>query len=342
MKAKRLRVIVLVLAILILLIAVARFLSPNEPTYQGKSVSVWFKEYAFASNSRVLGYGVAGRNLMVLTSSGSRTIRLPVFTNYVQEIVWVEQQMSPTAPDPAWVALQALGSNAVPHLVQRLRIGRLDQTYERVFTNLPPMLQRKLSNPGRRKWYQTVAIQTIARLGISARSASPALLELLKQPNPALRREVIHALRSIYASRRAINSLLVELGAQQRYTELTEIALETGWDGSDLTGLFGQMLRSPDPALRRNAIRLLERVGFDARPALEQVTAALGDSDSEIRYLAARSLEYIGTNTPPVINALRTSLEDENVRVRIAARRALRKIAPEMTPSPDPAGAAKD
>jgi len=323
MNAKRLCVIGLVLAGFAFLLFVSRFLRSDEPTYQGKPVSVWFKEYAFASNavlSTVSGIQ-GGRTVIGQITFGSRMIALSSSNAPVR--IWS------VTPDPAWTALQALGSNAVPQLVYRLRIGKMDRTYEQVFTNLPSALQRKLPNPAQKKWFRMRALEAIGKLGDPARAASPALLELLRQNDPWLRRDVVFALRSVHTDRRAISGVLLQLGQQRRYGDVADIAWETGWDGSEMTRLLGRILQSKDPALRRNAMRLLERVGRDAAPALEQVTAALKDSDAEVRYLAARSLEYIGTDSPEVIAALRASLRDENVMVQNVARRVLRKLEPD-------------
>ena len=111
---------------------------------------------------------------------------------------------------------------------------------------------------------------------------------------------------------------------------MIEIAESTGWEGEEMVHLLGTILQSPDPALRRSAITLLERAGPGARPALEQITAALKDSDQEVRYLASRSLESIATNSPQVVTALRTCLQDENVMVRNVATRTLTNVAPEV------------
>jgi hypothetical protein len=50
MKTKRLLVIGCLLACLELLVVARRFWPANEPTYQGKPDSVWFKEYVFTTN----------------------------------------------------------------------------------------------------------------------------------------------------------------------------------------------------------------------------------------------------------------------------------------------------
>ena len=341
MKAKRLLVIGLVLAGVGFVFILARLFASREPVYQGKRVSVWFKEYAFATNlvMPTVRYPVAGQGIIVQRMpDGRAAVVSSPSKNLQSQIVWF--QSLPPESAPAWIALQALGSNAVPHLVYRLRSGRMDRIYERGFTNLPSALQRRLPNPARKKWYRAQALRAITGLGDAARDASPALLELLQRPDPSLRREAIRALHSIHTDLHLITGTLLQLGAQQRYADVTAIAWETGWEGSELSPLLGKILQSPDVALRRNAISLLERVGRDAAPALEQVTAALKDPDGEVRYLAARSLESIGTNSPEVIAALRASLQDENVMVQNVARRVLRKLEPDVV-QPDPADAPK-
>jgi HEAT repeat protein len=138
---------------------------------------------------------------------------------------------------------------------------------------------------------------------------------------------------------RSLNVAMLELGAKRRYADVITIARQSGWKGDDMARLLGAFLRTPDPAVRRDAMRLLEYSGPAAAPALDQIILALEDSDKEIRYLAARSIEAIGTNSPQVIAALRIALDDEHEIVRNVARRALTKLAPnELLPLPaDPA-----
>jgi len=333
MKAKPLQVIILALVGLSLLVVATRFRPSGEPLYQDKPVSVWFKEYAFASNSPAprAGYMLNSGGLIVRPASGMQTLPAPTFTNRAQQLLWLQQQMVmpyPPPPDPAWEALRALGPKAVPHLVQYLPIGVMDRAYARAFTNLPPALRRKLPNPWQKQWLRIRAIDTLAKLGDEARAASPLLLELLKQPDPSLRRAVLEAIRRLHVDRRSITVVLLQLGSQRKYADVLDIAENTGWEGEEMVHLLGAILQSPDPALRRRAMTLLERAGPDAMPELGQITAALKDPDREVRYLASRSLEAIGTNTPQVIAALRSSRQDDNVMVRNVATRALTNLAP--------------
>jgi HEAT repeat protein len=280
-----------------------------------------------------------GRTALIQSTPAGNVVIVPATTNAAQT-VWFPPPISPQR-DPAWEALRALGPKAVPHLVQYLRIGVMDRTYERVFTNLPAALQGKLPNPWQKKWLRIRAIDALAKLGDPAREAATLLLQLLKQRDPSLRRAVLGAIRGLHVDRRAITAVLLQLGSQRKYADVIEIAESTGWEGEEMVRLLGTILQSPDTALRRGAMTLLERAGPGAMPALEQITAALKDPDSEVRYLASRSLESIGTNSSHVVAALRTCLQDENVMVRNAATRTLTNITPDPV-QPEKADAGKD
>jgi hypothetical protein len=333
MNARRARQIVFVLvavcllaSLVLLVIFAAGLWSADEPTFEGKTVSVWFREYAYASNSALYtASGMpGGRTVIFPAGSGKRPVLTSSSTN-LQVRVWY-----PTA-DPAWDALESIGSNAVPCLVRHFRSGVVDRAYERAFTNLPVAVQKKLPNPSQKRWLRIRAIDALARLklGESGQVATPYLLELLKQRDPSLRRAVSYALRSLYADRRSITQVLLKLGSQRKYADVVEIASQMGWEGDDMARLLGEILQSPDPALRREAMSLLERSGTAAAPVLDTIVLALRDSDKEVRYLAARSVEAIGTNSPQVVTALRSALEDENVMVQNVTRRTLTNFAPE-------------
>src|SRR6187401_2941620 len=126
MKAKRLRVIVFVLLGPLLLIVAFRYLPSGEPTYEGKPVSVWIKEYAFSTNAVVapqtLGTSILpdGRRVLLQVNPTGGVVTLLAPTNPAAQIVWLQQQLKPPRY-PAREALQALGPKAVPHLVQYLR-----------------------------------------------------------------------------------------------------------------------------------------------------------------------------------------------------------------------------
>ena len=242
-------------------------------------------------------------------------------------------------PDPAWEALQALGSNAVPYLVSQLRGIPFEPTYQRVFTNLPVLMQKKLPNPREKQQLRIRALNALGRLGDPALGASPVVVAMLKERDRSVRFAVIEALRNLHVERRVVTAALVRIGEQGRYGDMLEIAAQTGWEGDDMARLLGSLLKSPDPALRRQAMTLLERAGVAATPALEAILPMLADPDSEVRYLAARSLEAMGADSPQVVTALQLSLADKDTMVRTVARRTLERIAPEtLSPKESSAG----
>src|SRR6266704_3028315 len=104
MKAKRLRVIVLVLVGLSLLVLATRFRPSGEPAYEGKPVSVWFKEYAYASNAPAARISLGstltlrgGRTVLFRIDPAGRVVTLQTPTNRTAQITW---------RDPAWEALE--------------------------------------------------------------------------------------------------------------------------------------------------------------------------------------------------------------------------------------------
>lgn len=335
MKVSRLRIVLLISGVLALLLLLVGFWPAAETVYQGKPVGTWFKEYAFSTNAvRPTVYSYYSRNGRIVTLQGTpggalATVTSPS-TNRQEQQVWLQAQLRP-GPDPALAALRALGPEAVPYLSRQLRVGRLEPIYERVFTNLPRVVQTKIPNPYEKRWRRYRAVDALVALDAPARMAVPALLELLRQPDMALRSRATDALRRIGVDRQAVGDVLLQLGAERRYDEVVTIAFQLGWEGREVARLLGSLLQSPNTALRIRAITLLEVSGRSASPAWEQIIAALKDPEEEVRYLAARSLENIGSDAPLMIVALRASLTDSNVMVSNVTRRILKKIAPATT-----------
>jgi len=73
---------------------------------------------------------------------------------------------------------------------------------------------------------------------------------------------------------------------------------------------LAEMLRDPDPELRRDAARGLARMGSDARGAVPQLIAALEDKDSEVRRHATRALGEIGPAAGEAVPALVAELRE--------------------------------
>jgi hypothetical protein len=351
MKPKR-WILILVVLVGLVYLATLPFLGSKEPTYQGKTVSVWFKEYAYGSNTatRPIATNLTPPMHAVLAHAKSNGVPPQVlFALSNQYARWASADLYEIPPrDPALEALQALGSNAVPYLLQYLRVGPLDRTYDRVVTNLPVFVQSRLPSPTQKRWDRNQALEALSRLEDSARSATPVLLELLRKPEPFSRLHVLATLRSIYADAYSISDLLLELGKEQHYADVLETARQTKWQGREVAQLFGEILHATNTALHRDAIYLLESSGERAAPALDGILAALRSTDGEVRYLAARTMENIGRKVMPeaqsrVAAALAASLDDEKDTVRNVARRAMAKLsnsadAPAVDPLQRPPG----
>lgn len=317
-------------------IAVAVFMlcgdsTVDEPRYRDKAVGVWFREYAYGSNPPTPSGTIAvlrdGRKVNFLFPVGTVGFSTgPGGITNLTQIVRFEHV--PARGDPALEALKELGSNAVPYLTSKLGVGLLDSSYERVFTNLPSSFQRSIPDPIQKRFYRFRAIHVLGELGTKADAATPALLNLLTQSDPSLRRAAIHSLNRIHPNRKEVGVVLFTLGSKGRFADAIEIGQQTDWEGEEAVRLFASLLKSPDVSMRRNAIALIEHKDVGARPALPELIEAINDSDSEVRYMAVRAVEAIGDRSPRTIKALRMSLQDTNVMVQNASRRALSKIAP--------------
>lgn len=313
MNAKRRRkmiILLIALAVVVGVVVVVIFWPTEEPTYQSKPVSFWFEQYAHPSS-------YLGAPVTITQGPNGRILRL---SGTVEPL-----------PDPAWEALKALGSNAVPYLVRRLRVSPLEsRVYVQVLMNLPQAIRSKLPSPWTAMQYRASAAEALGGLG---NDASPALFRAWMKcsTDPVMRINISQSLRRVHADRNSLAPVLLEL-FQSRYAEVIGIAEATDWQGDDVGSLFTRILQSPDPALRQQAMALLENSGSVAMPLLDQITLALADSDSEVRYLAARVLEGIGSNSPQAVAALRAALDDESAMVRNAAHRALKKFAADAIP----------
>lgn len=67
-------------------------------------------------------------------------------------------------------------------------------------------------------------------------------------------------------------------------------------------------LRDPDPAVRRNAVEVLGRMGDDAAAAVPDLIALLDDSDPDVRKAATRTLGRIGPQAQAAVPALMQKL----------------------------------
>ena len=129
--------------------------------------------------------------------------------------------------------------------------------------------------------------------------AVPALVELLQDSNPEIRRRAAGALLGMGPKAKGAVPALVEA------------------------------LENSDSELRQKAALILGQIGPAAKEAVPDLTEALEDPEPRVRVAAATSLGWLGAKE--AVPALQTALKDTNKAVQKASREALRKIEKEKT-----------
>lgn len=346
MKTKRLLFAGSAVAILAALTIAAWLRPAAEPIYRDKPLSAWFKAYG----------GTPGQTLPTPTPlrwypftnpptwiNATNHGKFMVISNRLGWFVITNQPVAPTPfskprEDEAWTAIRTIGSNAVPFLAEKMRHGRWERIYERNFTNLPALLQKKLPQPGQRWLMRMRAIDVAKRLGPAAHDTAPALLLLLHETDPRTLSPVMAALRSVRAERVDVAEVILRLGTEKRFKEVFLVAGEMGWKDREVAKLLGQILTGPDTSLHRDAIRMLEAGGIRALPAADAILSSLSHGDSEVRYLSARALEQIAKDVPSaerenLESKLRVAVTDQSVMVSNVSRRVLARLRGEVVPS---------
>ncbi len=95
-----------------------------------------------------------------------------------------------------------------------------------------------------------------------------------------------------------------------------------------------EALKSPDLALRTDALADLAAAGPKAEPAIPALIPLLKDPDKDMRRLAAYALGEIGPKAKSAIPELKELLKDGDMSVIQAAGNAMRSIDPSTAGAP--------
>ena len=195
-------------------------------------------------------------------------------------------------------ALGETGPAAAPTIVELLRSPETlsttsNQVREAAIETLRsmgveavPVLLKALKDPDAA--FRLHVLRTLTRMGPAAKTAAPALVELLEEKN-ALGNGVIEALVAI---------------------------------GSDVVPEVVLALKSKDPLVRRHAVITLGLLGPKATAAIPNLIMTLKDADAQVATQSAKALEEIGPESVP---ALFDALRDEDNE---AAAKVLVKLGP--------------
>jgi eukaryotic-like serine/threonine-protein kinase len=161
--------------------------------------------------------------------------------------------------------------------------------------------------------------EALGNLGNDARSAVPALVQLLDDRQEEVRWRAAEALGKIGPAARGAVSALARTagGSGLPATEAAKALGKIGPGAADAVPALAQQLRSSDVYLRREVAKSLARIGTGAAPAVGALTAALQDKDKVVRMESARALGRVGGSARgalPTLAAMATRDGDDLVR----------------------------
>lgn len=188
------------------------------------------------------------------------------------------------------------------------------------------------------------AAGAIAQMGFAARSAAPALAELLKDPDSRVRAESARALNAMGAGALpAFSGLMAALTDPE--PQVQELACDAvgnlGPDARDAIPNLAHLAAMPNPDIATAASAAMARIG---PAAVASLTRSLSSPVATTRARAAAALGAIGPGAAPAIPQVMQRLEkDEDPAVRAAAAEALGAAGPPAVKASDALiGALKD
>jgi HEAT repeats len=226
--------------------------------------------------------------LVVLVLGATMGIRV---SRQVRVSFLVEQLSGPKRLNARNV-LRRMGTKAVPCLLAEA--GRREPLHERVYqtiwSGLPTNLQHRLPSVPLREQQRASALRALGFPGVASDTAVAGLIQLLDDPDGAIRLHVVMALGQI--------------GLRN---PLTIPALIRALEDSDA----GTRARSTF-YVRELAAQTLGRMGASAKAAVPRLTEMLNDSHGDARHEAAIALWRINGNTnviPHLISELARSTD---------------------------------
>jgi len=331
MKLRR-RILWITVTVLAVVFAAGFFWTQREPQFRGRPVSEWLDAYA-ATETRPGAW--------VDRTWGPRTLR--------------DSQTGRPLKDPDLEALASIGAAAVPALTRHVRTGFLDSDrYLKVRSRLPASVAPLFPSPWDRTTRRFYAVEILLSLGPQAKTALPALVELLNVTSPSSfgpmpmgalvggmtpgrpfvpvlrvrdRDRLVEAVCRICGDSRQLEPWLLELGRRGHFRSLVELAAAGGWQGAETAAFLAAAQDDPDAGVRCAAMRLLESAPNLIPPVLTRVVKALKDPEGEVRWQAARTIEASGARGPEVTLALQEAAGDSSAMVQTVARRTLEKLA---------------
>lgn len=288
---KRGKLLLSAACLLVLVFLIRTATHQTEPTYAGKTLSHWAKQF--------MGEPV---------SEEARTAIRALCTNQIPSLVQAlayddrprqdkyRRYWNPARWVPARIKM-ALG-NLLPD-----RAGQRSETAQAALAALAPDIQSPL--PGLAKLVDSTndmisykAAWTISRFGTNG---LPLLLRVAANPQHPQRRRALSAIAT-----------MTYLGA----------------DAAPAISVLATLSHDKDPIIAEEAIDLLGIYHLNDETAVPAITAALHHPDPRLRAKALQALRAFRPPTPNAIASIQQVLQDPAPTVREAATNFLREIAP--------------
>jgi len=152
-----------------------------------------------------------------------------------------------------------------------------------------------------------IAATVLKRAGAAGAAAVPAMVEALKSDDDS-----------------ALAALSDALAAME-----TEAGL--------VAGELAKVVSEGEGAMRLTSVKILERMGQGAAPAVDSLTGALCDADLSLARAAAKALVAIGQEADGAVDALVVALKHEDRELARAAATALGTLGLRVAPAATPA-----
>lgn len=188
-----------------------------------------------------------------------------------------------------------------------------------------PVLVESLKNDSANARWD--ALFYMQRLGPKAKTAVPAILALLEDEDAFMRELAVWTIGTIGPDAKAAVPKLIPLLGDENEDIRLRASVSLGHIGHGAVPQIVQALRHKNKTVRYWSAYALERMGPQAKPAVETLVEVLAnDDDFDTRGAAASALGAIGPDARAASAALASALKDREPRVRILAAEALVRI----------------
>jgi HEAT repeat protein len=182
---------------------------------------------------------------------------------------------------------------------------------------------------------RTGALEALGRIGPRAKAAVPALLQALKDKDAGFRTVAIDSLGRIGPEDKDVVSALVKVLLEDDVGTASysaELALrQMGPKAAPgLPALKEAALHAKEARHRQAVVRVLGTIGPEAAPAL---AGAVTDTEATVREEVFRAFQTIGPKAGAAVPTLKEALANKDAGIRLMAVRVLGLVGPEAVPA---------